>query len=165
MDIIVGAFSRWSFPSGYHYDSQATISTGYHSWRRPTHLSLIQSLPFCCISRPDTHLHAPSDPMRVSSGRTTLTCACPAAGRNPEKEYTRSRLCLGPDIGPIFGRWLRGCGIPEALIYVSLTVGMATGALQLSEIACHPFWAFAGSHCICGVSLFTCGIFYPVGFW
>ena len=34
MDIIVGAFSRWSFPSGYHYDSQATISTGYHSWRR-----------------------------------------------------------------------------------------------------------------------------------
>ena len=35
MDIIVGAFSRWSFPSGYHYDSQATISTGYHSWRRP----------------------------------------------------------------------------------------------------------------------------------
>ena len=35
----------------------------------------------------------------------------------------------------------------------------------LSEIACHPFWAFAGSHCICGISLFTCGIFYPVGFW
>ena len=47
MDIIVGAFSRWSFPSGYHYDSQATISTGYHSWRRcscPPQIAVIAPL-------------------------------------------------------------------------------------------------------------------------
>ena len=57
----------------------------------------------------------------------------------------------------------RGCGERVRISMPPPTV--ASASRGVSEIACHPFWAFAGSHCICGVSLFTCWIFYPVGFW
>lgn len=41
----------------------------------------------------------------------------PLARRTNAKRHLRSRLFLGPDLGPVFGAWLRECGVPEALIF------------------------------------------------